>query len=63
MSTALRLLTVAAIAAFATACGSTQQASSSVQLPGEAPGRPGLQVPPDAWAHPVIQTATSPGQR
>jgi len=63
MSSSLRLLIVAAIAACVTACGSDQQASSSVQLPGETPGRPGLQVPPDVWAHPAIQTAASPRQR
>jgi hypothetical protein len=63
MSTVLRLLIAAAIAAFVTACGSTQQANSSVQRPGEMSGRAGLEVPPDAWAHPAIQTGTSPGQR
>ncbi|CAN5326270.1 hypothetical protein BH10PSE6_BH10PSE6_35240 [soil metagenome] len=63
MSTVSRLLIAAAVAALATACGSVQQADSSVQLPGETPKRTGLEVPPDAWAHPALQTASAPRQR
>jgi hypothetical protein len=53
MSTVLRLVIAAAVMTLATGCGSVQQAESSVQLPGETPKRTGLQVPPDAWAHPA----------
>jgi hypothetical protein len=64
MSTTSRLLIVATAAAFAAACAPVQQASSSVQLPGEPPKNvAGLQVPPEAWAHPTVQTASAPARR
>ena len=59
MSIASRLPIAAAVLALAAACTSVQQANSSVQLPGETPKRSGLQVPPDAWAHPTVQTANA----
>jgi len=58
MSIAVRLPILALVMAVA-ACSSVQQARSTVDLPGEAPKRPGLQVPPDAWAHPAAQTASA----
>jgi hypothetical protein len=59
MSIASRLPVVAAVLALAAACTSVQQADSPAQLPGEAPKGTRLQVPPDAWAHPAIQTANA----
>jgi hypothetical protein len=63
MGIASRLPIVAAIMALATACTPVQQADSPVQLPGATPKRTGLEVPPDAWAHPAVQTASTPTQR
>jgi len=63
MRTASRLPIAAAVLALAAACTSVQPADSPVQLPGEAAKRTGLQVPPDAWAHPAVQTASPVPQR
>jgi hypothetical protein len=58
-----RLPIIAAVMALATACTPVQQADSSVQLPGDASIRAGLEVPPDVWAHPTAQTASAAPQR
>ena len=58
MGIACRLLIAGAFVGLA-ACASPQQAASPVQLPGESTKHAnGLQVPPDAWAHPPSQTAS-----
>jgi len=59
MTIAARFPIVALLMTLATACTSVQQADSSVQLPGETATRAGLQVPPDAWARPTVQTASA----
>ena len=60
MTTALRLLIAASLTVLAAGCASSvEHGGSSVQLPGEAPRTAGLQVPPDAWAHPT-ETASAP---
>jgi hypothetical protein len=61
MSPAARL-SFLAVAAVLSACTSVQQAGPIMDLPGETPKRPGLQVPPDAWAHPAEETASAPVQ-
>jgi hypothetical protein len=67
MSIASRLPIVAVLVSLVVApvaaCTSPQQADSSVQLPGEPSRRTGLEVPPDAWAHPATQTANVSPQR
>jgi hypothetical protein len=67
MSLASRLPIVAVLVSLVvtlvTACTSVQQGDSSVQLPGEPSRRTGLEVPPDAWAHPAAQTANVSSQR
>jgi hypothetical protein len=57
MVLAMRFPVVAVFLALATACTPVQQADSSVQLPGDSGTRAGLEVPPDVWARPALQTA------
>ena len=63
MITALRLPIVLGVTILATAC-SVERTNSSVQMPGETPWTAGLQVPPDAWAHPTqtASVAAAPGR-
>lgn len=63
MRIVLCLPVAAVLLALVSGCSSTEQAQSSVQLPGDAVKRPGLEVPPDAWEHPVAQTANAAAGR